>query len=632
MTTETLRHLKIIGLHNDKERVLDFLHTLGVLHIKTHEEKENPHALTKDAPVEKQSLIAENLLELKWLADTLEPYVKKVKVVKSFADISLSDLLSDVRLIKDKIHTKVASSARNMAENEDVIKETTKHIELLKAIPFTVTAASLGQKNVTFTTLLELPLAKKKAINFEKTFETNFFSTDSDRPSALEFGPYTIVQKGTFCIVQALNTHKQEFDRWCKEQGCKEISLEACNGHNTKEAVTELTALVEKRKAEQASHKKLLAVVAKNYYKKIRELEHQLGVYHKRYDVTSEFFATKKTFVLDAYVPVMYFDDVKALANDMTVYVSAADIDKADFEKTPSKMRNTTYVRHFEFITKMFGYPKYKTIDPTVFIALFLPFFFGFMFSDIGYGIILALLAGFMFTKKREDMPVILDASIVLGVCALTTIIFGFLFGSFFGNLFGLTPILFDPFSNAKLILISALAIGLFHLNLGLILAAIELLKEGKVKDVIVSQCSVFLLQAGVALLAINASSLGWILLMTSVVLFILKNSLMGLMDITGFVGTWFSYARLLALSLATGGIALGVNIMAEQLNAVSLLGPVLFILVLVFGHLFNFVINIIGSSIHSVRLHYIEFFAQFYEAGGKEYIAYTTKEQQDTL
>jgi V/A-type H+-transporting ATPase subunit I len=41
-------------------------------------------------------------------------------------------------------------------------------------------------------------------------------------------------------------------------------------------------------------------------------------------------------------------------------------------------------------------------------------------------------------------------------------------------------------------------------------------------------------------------------------------------------------------------------------------------------GHLFNFVINAMGSFVHGLRLHYVEFFTKFYQSGGSEFTPLT--------
>ncbi|MEO0161663.1 MAG: V-type ATP synthase subunit I [candidate division WOR-3 bacterium] len=90
------------------------------------------------------------------------------------------------------------------------------------------------------------------------------------------------------------------------------------------------------------------------------------------------------------------------------------------------------------------------------------------------------------------------------------------------------------------------------------------------------------------------------------------------LYGITSFVSNILSYIRLMALGMVTGGIAITVNMIAWMLLKVPVIGIFLTIIVLIGGHSFNILINALGGFIHTMRLHYIEFFGRFYTGGGK--------------
>ena len=94
---------------------------------------------------------------------------------------------------------------------------------------------------------------------------------------------------------------------------------------------------------------------------------------------------------------------------------------------------------------------------------------------------------------------------------------------------------------------------------------------------------------------------------------------LSSLYDITSYLSDILSYARLLALGLATGVIAQVVNLMGSLAGG-GAVGTLVLLFAFVIGHTFNLAINALGAFVHSCRLQYIEFFGKFYEDGGEEF------------
>ena len=87
----------------------------------------------------------------------------------------------------------------------------------------------------------------------------------------------------------------------------------------------------------------------------------------------------------------------------------------------------------------------------------------------------------------------------------------------------------------------------------------------------------------------------------------------------SGWLSDILSYSRLLALGLCTGVIATVINILGTipENKVVKLL---MFIVVFIFGHTVNMIINLIGAYVHTNRLQYVEFFSKFYEGGGRSF------------
>jgi len=162
--------------------------------------------------------------------------------------------------------------------------------------------------------------------------------------------------------------------------------------------------------------------------------------------------------------------------------------------------------------------------------------------------------------------------------------------------------------------------------------------KRKEIKPIFKEQIPWFLLQIGGGALIGSVLLHIWVLssLMTYVsitftiiglVALVMNNGAMGLFDVTGYIGDWLSYARLLALGLATAGMALAFNIVAELMpTIVPYVGVVFVPIILVVAHFANLLIQALGAAIHSLRLQYVEFFGRFYEGGGRKFVPFQIK------
>lgn len=92
------------------------------------------------------------------------------------------------------------------------------------------------------------------------------------------------------------------------------------------------------------------------------------------------------------------------------------------------------------------------------------------------------------------------------------------------------------------------------------------------------------------------------------------------LYGVSGLVGDILSYSRIMALGISTGLIAKAINQLATMALGASLAGVALFLVIIAVGQAFSLVINSLGAFVHAARLHYVEFFTKFYEAGGEAF------------
>jgi V/A-type H+-transporting ATPase subunit I len=286
-------------------------------------------------------------------------------------------------------------------------------------------------------------------------------------------------------------------------------------------------------------------------------------------------------------------------------------------------LQNPPLFRPFEVLTRMLPLPKYGTIDPTPFVAVFFPAFFGLMLGDVGYGAMLAVVAVLLRLKSRPGST-LRSVSAVAGACAVTTMGFGFLFGELFGSAghaLGLSPV-FDRAQAVLPFLGLSIALGGVHILLGLVLAAVSAWRRGHRREAMGrSVALVMVVLTALALLAafeVLPRALFTPFVVAVLVAFpvlIVLEGLVAIIELLSTFGHILSYARIMALGTASLMLAVVANQLVGTLGSVVV--GVVFALLF---HLVNFAIGVFSPTIHALRLHYVEFFGKFFSPGGAAY------------
>ena len=319
-----------------------------------------------------------------------------------------------------------------------------------------------------------------------------------------------------------------------------------------------------------------------------------------------------------------------------SVMLEEIDIRMEDLERVPVVLKNPQYFKPFENFTRLLPLPSYTSFDPTPFIGLFFPLFFGLILGDAGYGLILLIASGPLSRVARKNL-LFQDAIRILRVCSLYAIIFGFLYGEIFGDLghkmFGLKPLFMDRQKNIIPMLYFALAVGLAHITLGLTLGFISALKRHTKKEALVKLLNIILIFTIIALIItsfgifpelLTRPLVITILILTPLLLF--SGGLLAPLELLKNIGNIISYARIMAIGLTSVLLA---NV-ANQLSGLT--GDI--VLGLIVGgiiHLLGIIIGVFSSSIHSLRLHYVEFFDKFIELGGRKYMPFSGNQKEDS-
>ena len=396
--------------------------------------------------------------------------------------------------------------------------------------------------------------------------------------------------------------------------------------------------------SERAAVKNELRAVAEQWDDEILALKEQLENEKDKNEISSSFVQTKDAYILEAWVPVKDTEEVEQLVEKSSeghCAFETIEIEGTDDEDVPILQQNGWYAKPFEFLVDMYSPVRYNEIDPTIFVAITFPFFFGFCLTDAVYGLVVSAIGVVMIKgigKVKESMK---SFGWILVWSGLWAVILGLITNGFIGDFperiagFRL-PTVFAPveaFKHPDTILLIAIAVGLIYTNIGFIIGAIDNLRYGNVKEAIGSQICWFVFEAGIILFALGymmpavgmaGMALGGILIIATIGMLVWANGAYGVMDIFGYMGDILSYARLLALCLATGGIAMTVNILAQMLNnMIPYAGIVLAIVVFIGGHIANFAFQVLGAFINALRLNYVEFFSQFFMSGKGKFEAF---------
>ncbi len=400
---------------------------------------------------------------------------------------------------------------------------------------------------------------------------------------------------------------------------------------------------------------------AKDYAEHLERLEKELAdstAHGRDFELLHDFYlmrsdkiealrnlpGTASTFYLVGWIPAkIAAKTAEALKSKFLVAVETRE-PTAD-EEPPVQFKNNRFVKPFEVIVEMYAPPSSADIDPTPILAPFFFFFFGLMLADVGYGLVLVILTGWLVFKKKAtgEMGRLAHMLFLSGIGA---IIFGLLFGGFFGDM--LTVISqgrivvpsfwFNPMNEPIKMMIWSMVFGVLHLFTAMGAKIYLLVRSGQWFDALVDIVPWYLVIIGLGLMisgnsiipGVSLSFAGQVMAIAGAAVVLLfggrsaKNPIMrlfgglgALYSVTGYFSDILSYTRILALVLAGSVIAMVINLLGFMLGPTPA-GYLMFAAVALFGHTLNLALSVLGAYVHTSRLQYVEFFSKFYEGGGR--------------
>lgn len=381
----------------------------------------------------------------------------------------------------------------------------------------------------------------------------------------------------------------------------------------------------------------------------------------EKYAVIENIGNSRRVFILTGYIKA---ENAERLEIDLTEkFCMAIEFeDPTDDEDVPIALKNNALAAPVETVLETYSMPNRHEVDPTAIMAFFYYVFFGMMFSDAGYGMLMTLgclFALIKFPKMSEGLHKSLKMFLF---CGISTMFWGFMFGSFFGDavsvisstFFGRNDIAFralwfNPVDEPMRLFMYSLGFGIVHLFAGLAVLAYKNIKNGYFKDAVYDSFSWMLLVGGAVIMVMNMdlysdiagspmnfsdtviTCAGAAMILGAIIILIfsgresrnpfkrLLKGAYGLYGITSYLSDILSYSRLLALGLATSVVANVFNQIGSMFGG-GFVGAIAFVFVFIVGHGLNLGINALGAYVHTNRLQFVEFLGKFFEGGGRKF------------
>ncbi|MFH1565243.1 MAG: V-type ATP synthase subunit I [bacterium] len=639
MAVSNVIKIKLIGRKQDEDAIIERLQGLKIMEIERLKEEKNTNVKYRNS-----SEIEYGIAEIKFAMGFLSEFSTEKKSLKQlFSGTKIEiDYAQLCNFAKDynwhPIVLRIKNLEAKMNKSKNELEELIKNEEILK--PWQSLEDNPENSETMFTKIVFGTISEKKYLNLVQRFNKIKFA---------DVRKINEISKEAFVEIIYRKEFEKEVKSILENIELKEVSL-PCQGFNPKKSIENLHQKIREKNEEIIKLKNEARELA-GEFKNLKIIFDFLELKKERMEEGSFCARTNSTFCIMGWIEEKFAKRLISDIKRITPYFSVSKVKIKDAEERPVVIYNHPYWRPFESVTNIYGLPKYNEADPTPFLAPFFILFFALCLTDAVYGLFLAIVS-FSAIKflgvPRENQRLIK----LLGIGGVVTFVVGALFGGWLGitieNLptFIARPLmavrLIDPLQNILLILGFTLALGIIQIYFGILVSFYWKLKQKEIKEAFLADgvwlyflpviCAFGLSKFGI--IKEGFESFVTYLFYSGIILIILTGGrkqkkpilkLLGgvvkLYSLVGYLSDVLSYSRLLALGLATGIIAMVINLIAGiAFKSVPYVGILFAALILIVGHIFNIIINVLGAFIHSGRLQFVEFFPKFMEGGGRRF------------
>lgn len=642
MSIVKMKRLRVIGFSEQRDELLQQLLHLGCVEISEPDDKVTDPEWTALLRRDTSSLASRKAegAALNSALDALKKYAPAKKgLFQKRYDITEAKFFDE--------HAKAAALARAQSINDCTREiaqiysaENKLNANLAGLLPWADLDLPLEQQHTAHAELVlgAVPAAaEESALQADLAAATDLaqltpISADKDQRYLL-----LIVHKDAMeDALNALRAHSFGVIRFKDLTGTPQQNIDRMRG--------EFAALEQQRKEQET------AIAAQKDQRAVLQLAlDRVNQEISREAVAERFLTDGRIFFAEGWIPAERVVDFSVLLKHFTCAWETADPVEGD--AVPTKLKNPKWMDCINMVTEMYSLPAYDGIDPNPLYFFWYVFFFGFMFADVAYGIVIFLgcLAIIKMFKPKKTLGRMMHLGLWLGG---STAICGVFVGGFFGNVLEViyntflpnavmpgwmskfcAGLIVNPVNDPMTVLIIAIAIGCVHLVMGQCIHIYMGFRDGHGIDALLDVVPWWVVFAGIAVVALAKTPVLLIIGALSLICtqgrhegtFFKKlfGGIKSLYDITSWLSDVLSYARLMALMLAT-------SVIAQVFNTLGALPKniIVFILVFLIGHVFNIGVNLIGTYVHAARLQYLEYFGKFYKEGGIPFrpLQYDTK------
>ena len=406
---------------------------------------------------------------------------------------------------------------------------------------------------------------------------------------------------------------------------------------------------------------------------------------------------SEHAFVIDGWVAMGRSEEVQRALKDICLFTEVTPFemeagggghghtDQHHSQKMPPiafQERNSS--RPMELLTDAVGRPAYGRIDPTVFMFITYPIFFGIMLGDMAYGLVTMGLGAFLMRKSGTNEMLKLGGKFLMYI-GFGTVVFGYLYAEFAGweifPHYGSNPavalqmfypdiaegtyhawsaslplgielafpfhrvVMVDSQGNLEHLILLTIYLGVIHVFLGLVIGFRDIMLFGNGHGGFGFVCAFFekgawmillvggfmfaygfigpadwMMEPGAAIAVVATVMLMWTLYKYHGVPFPINIGLAPI-EAVGMMPTVISYVRLFAVGVVGVKIAeTGNSMLFDEISFDEPLMAIVLILGWLAVQFFAWGLGVFSPNIHAARLHFVEWMRQYYDSSGEAF------------